>query len=238
MDRQLYEIRRDDEKGLLIIVHDRLDRKVSGTLWSKINSALGPARLERVCFDFKDSTGIDTSGVALLRILKNLCSKRNIDFTCLNLPEPVEQFMRYTEELSQGHREPAAKSEPDTLSQIGNWFMNRLHGAYLLVRFIGDCLAGLAWYIRNPHRFPLRLMLEQVQLVGSDAMPLVIFMSALMGMIMVFQGPFFHAGGGYPSEYISPTWWPLPSRGRWPRCLLRLSFPAVPEQRLRHKLVP
>ena len=188
MEKQLYELIRDAKGGLLIVVHDRLDRKVSGTLWSKVNSALVTARPERVCFDFKDSTGIDISGVALLRILENRCSERDIDFACLNMPELVEQFMRYAEELSQGHRKTGAKWAPDTLSRMGGWLMERLNGAYLLIKFIGDCIAGLVWYIRNPHRFPMRLMLEQIQLVGSDAMPLVILMSALMGMIMVFQG--------------------------------------------------
>jgi phospholipid/cholesterol/gamma-HCH transport system permease protein len=188
VDDQSLEIRRDKEGELLIAVHGRLDRKVVGPLWSRVKDAVATSRTERVIFDLADVTGIDTSGVALLRILESLCAERGIAFRSRNLSDSVGQFVEYTKELSPEHRTPATLTTPDPISRIGGWFEDRLRGTYLFASFVGDCLAGIAWYVRNPSRFPVRLMLVQMQKTGTDAMPLVIFMSALMGMIMVFQG--------------------------------------------------
>jgi phospholipid/cholesterol/gamma-HCH transport system permease protein len=187
MDNQTHEIRKEDG-NILVAVHGRLDLKTSGRLWCELKGAITMNRPKRVCFDLQAATGIDTSGVSLMRLLENLCSERDIVFSCWNLPPSVDQFIGYTKELSPGHRAPGAPSAPGVISQLGGWFQELLHVTYLFIRFVGDCMAGVGWYVRNPHRFPARQVLRQVQQVGADAMPLVIFMSALMGMIMVFQG--------------------------------------------------
>jgi phospholipid/cholesterol/gamma-HCH transport system permease protein len=185
---QTTEIRMDGKGELHIVVRGGLDRKVTGPLWSRVKDAVATSGPERVTFDLGEVTGMDTSGVALLRIAESLCSDRGIDFRSKNLPDSVGQFVRYTKELSPRHRTLGVPSPPDTISRIGGWFEDRLRGTYVFVEFLGHCIAGIAWYVRNPSRFPMRQMLGQIQKTGTDAMPLVIFMSALMGLIMVFQG--------------------------------------------------
>lgn len=100
MDRKAPEIKKDDEGNIVIVMHGRLDRRSSGRLWLKAKGMIGAARPRQVRFDFGNATGIDTSGIAVLRLLENFCSNRGIIFSCSNVPPSMDQFIQYAKDLS------------------------------------------------------------------------------------------------------------------------------------------
>ncbi len=188
MERMRYEIEEDGKGSLLIFVHGRLDRQATGRLWCEAREKILGSDLESVFFDLRDVSGVDSSGVALMRLLEKLCGEQGIDFSSRNLPASLEPFIRYIREHASSHEKVCIPPKGNIASRTGKWVEAKLQGAGEFIRFVGNCLAAIGWCIRNPQHLPVRLFVEQIQVVGADAMPLVILMSALMGMIMIFQG--------------------------------------------------
>jgi phospholipid/cholesterol/gamma-HCH transport system permease protein len=176
-----------EEKGSVIPLRGEVGREEAAALWEKARSAIDSGT-EKLILDFKEARGIDTAGVALVRLVGKRCEKHGIEFALRNVPEDIEQFLEYTREHSEGGQEQEMAPPPGWVSLAGKGFLGKVGALAHLVRFVGDfSLAGLR-VLRDPRKLRPEEILHHLQLVGAEAIPLVGTLSALMGMIMVFQG--------------------------------------------------
>jgi phospholipid/cholesterol/gamma-HCH transport system permease protein len=165
-----------------------VDRSQVGDLWTEIQELLRAGEPGRLLVDFREVTRIDTAGVVVLRALADLCAGRGIEVTRVNVPEGVEQFLRYASERASGNTDEPSIPRPGPVSRLGSWALGKLVEASVVTRFVGDLTAAAGRTILRPHRLRLREMLWRLQVVGAHATPMVLLLSALMGMIIVFQG--------------------------------------------------
>jgi phospholipid/cholesterol/gamma-HCH transport system permease protein len=174
-------------EATVIRLQGRVSRQEAGDVWRKAREAIdsGPAKF---FLDFEGVSGIDTAGVALVRLARERCQERGIDFGLRNVPGDISQFLEYTRQHSSGCQEPEKPPQPGWISRAGERFLEKIGALAHFIRFIGDfTLAGLR-VLRQPSRLRPGEILHHLQLVGAEAIPLVGALSALMGMIMVFQG--------------------------------------------------
>ena len=56
------------------------------------------------------------------------------------------------------------------------------------LQFVGDVALGAAGLLRHPRRWPWRTLLHELQVGGSDALPIVGLTSFLLGVAVAYQG--------------------------------------------------
>ncbi len=171
----------------VIYLEGMLDRVRVPGLWTRIAETLGRIEAGRVIVDCREVEGVDSAGVALLRLLGRECDRRRLAWSRRELPEQAEEFLRYAEERSERNREEEAGPEPGLVGRIGIRTGEILATAGGAVAFLGLFLLAAAGSLRRGHGLPVREILYQLQKVGADAVPFVFLLSGLMGFIIGMQ---------------------------------------------------
>lgn len=175
------------EGTLTLHLHGELNRDRANTVWKDVKGALASAETDRLVIDFHETTDLDSAGLAVLFGLEKLCSESNITVSLQNVPEAMDEFIRYTKEHSSGKR-GQVPSLPDPISRIGEWGLERLRGSHAFIQYIGNVAFAGLWFFFRPRTSEIRETVYQLQAVGAGAVPLMIALSTLMGIIIVFQG--------------------------------------------------
>lgn len=182
------EITDDNGNETIVLLRGRLDRAKAGPLWRDLADLLKTTKPARLILDFKEVTGINTAGVALLLSIERLCLSQRIILSQQNLPETLAPFLEYLRERSSGLPVSSKIARTDPISRLGASAFSHLGDAYAFVRFLGDSLAAGPRQLVNLRRWHWREILVQFQLAGVGAVPLLGALSLLLGAIMVFQG--------------------------------------------------
>lgn len=184
--------RREESKAtkneLLIRVAGRLDREMAARVWNQVRTALRPHPGAPLNLDFSEVSGIDSAGVALLRTLSKECASAGSSISVRNAAPDIAEFLRYMNEHASTEGTAEIPVESANAGFIDSWIQKKLTNMRMFVAFMGACAADAARCLRHPNRVRLGETLLQIDQVGSGALPLLCFMSFLMGMIMVFQG--------------------------------------------------
>jgi phospholipid/cholesterol/gamma-HCH transport system permease protein len=181
------EIEKSENGAFILRLDGRLDRDRIAFIWQEALRQIKTAGIEKLVLDFKEVAGIDSAGIALLRCIEGLCADRGIRLAKRGIPAAVDQFLNYVEEHAAEHREERPPSPPGALSRLGDWSLERMREARAFVRFIGDFVVAVAVNVFDLRRLRLREIVYQLQVTGSESMPLVAGLSFLMGIIMAFQ---------------------------------------------------
>ncbi len=185
---QVTKINHEGLGDLVVHLRGRLDRTAAGPLWRELGDIFKRTTPARLILDFREVTGIDTAGVALLLSLERLCLSQNTEISQRNLPEALAPFLNYLRERSAGLPVAAAVAQADPVSRLGASLFSHLRDAYAFVRFLGDSLAAGPRQLISRGRWHWREVLVQFQSAGVGAVPLLGTLSLLLGALMVFQG--------------------------------------------------
>jgi phospholipid/cholesterol/gamma-HCH transport system permease protein len=176
------------EEGWIVRIQGPLYTSEVGPLWKELKAKLASGKPSRVVVDCSAITGIDTAGIAFFRLVETACAKRKVPFDLRGMPPAQDAFVRYVQEHATARPKEPPSPTPDLVTRLGRWGEQRFATVRDFIRFTGDCAAAALGYLRHPARIPRREILFHMQSVGPEAVPLVLLLGALMGMIMVFQG--------------------------------------------------
>ncbi len=179
---------KESDGSYVLRLQGQLDRVQVGRIWRRMEPSLKVPGLKRLIVDFRNVTGMDTSGVVLAQKLERVCRQREIDLVLRDMPSVVEEFLSYARERSPERKEIQQPPSEGLIARLGSWGIARRDDIISIVEFVGDFAFGCLMTLRRPHRFNFGSFMNQLQLVGWDAVPIVCGLSALMGMIIVFQG--------------------------------------------------
>lgn len=80
-----------------------------------------------------------------------------------------------------------AEAACDPFTAVGLATTKLFHGKRESATFLGECVLSAVRLVRQPRRFQWRSFLEEVQLCGVMALPIVSLISLLVGLIMAYQ---------------------------------------------------
>ncbi len=172
-----------------LYLRGRLDHEQSGDLWRELSHFLQQHNPGHVICDLKHVTGINTAGVALLRLLEQRCSQSGTELVYRNLPEIARRFFqaKTTSDWQHGLAfEPLGIPAP--VNRVGAWVAGHFRGAHQLLYFLGEVVAAGLTVLRHPSRFRWDEFFRHLEEVGVKAVLLICILNALTGLIMVYQG--------------------------------------------------
>jgi phospholipid/cholesterol/gamma-HCH transport system permease protein len=165
-----------------------LDFQHAQALWESILQSLRRSPPSKLILDFESISIMDSSGLALIRLLKRYCDTHGIPLEHRSIPSSAEYFARFLDLPLT----PSAPSEDSFLtarvSSLGGIVRSKWSEWNDLVRFIGDFFISTGSALHHFRRFRWREVLYYAQLSGADAMPIVFLLSFLLGLVMAFQG--------------------------------------------------
>jgi len=177
------------EDGHLIMRFEgKLDLAEIGDLWDKALMTLRADKINHLTLDLEKVGIVDTAGATLLHKLKQHCSEEGISVTEKNIPPSVQQFLEYIQKHSPQKLDSHVPAEKNLVAHLGERVQAHLIEARSFVRFLGEFLSAAASRLLRPHTLHFREILYHTQMVGVGAVPLLVSLSLLLGMLMVFQG--------------------------------------------------
>lgn len=159
-----------------------LDAASYDGLIRRLQSEAGPGT---VLLDLERTGGLDTLGAARLLRLVGEARGRGLDVRLANLPEGTRRLL---DEIDPSilDVDAVAKRRP-VLEQIGGRTLDVADSGRELGRLLADTAVGVSRPFGR-RGIPWGRTLEQMALVGSNAVPIVVFISCLIGVVLALNG--------------------------------------------------
>ena len=165
----------------------RFDNLTVAKLWREAEELAGRLSSPRVCIDAAGITYCDGAGVALLLHFQGLLRAQGMETQIDHLPERVDVLLRMFNP-EDFRRSPALPPAPVSIAeQVGRATVKLGQDIVHQIRFIGEVFYFLGLCLRHPRQMRWRDALRVAETAGVDALPIVILISSLIGLIMAFQ---------------------------------------------------
>lgn len=188
MSRSVVRFEEDQEHHLILHLEGKLELNDVKDVWKEALKALRKAKIKSLTLNLEKVTIVDTAGAVLFRNLEQYCSEGGIGFALKNIPPSVEQFLQYVKQHAATKSNSYVGTEVNYVERIGKKVHAQLLETKWFVRFFGRFLGAATSRLLRPHTIHFQEILYQIQLVGVGAVPLLVSLSLLLGMLMVFQG--------------------------------------------------
>ncbi len=171
-----------------IAIEGRLDSNTTGQIWRKATETVATAKARSVVIDAAAVDYCDGSGIALFVHLRNLQHKagRQLEIQGLR-PE----FQGLLEESDPGDLERLeSRQQPKTnlAEDVGRAVVGLWEDTQSLISFVGELLSALVTAAMHPKSVRWRDVVRVAETAGVNALPIIVLVSFLMGVIMAFQG--------------------------------------------------
>jgi phospholipid/cholesterol/gamma-HCH transport system permease protein len=159
-----------------------------GALWDALRPAL--AQLEpgtQATLDLSRVPRADGGSMALLVFLRAEASTRGVQLELAGANPQVRQIL----ELYHGDAPPSLPEHmqpEDVLSQVGRETLATVAEVRKVFEFVGQSALELGSVVTAPRTGRWRDLLPLVERVGVNALPVVLLINFLMGLVMAFQG--------------------------------------------------
>jgi len=145
-------------------------------------------QVQKITFDTSEIVDWDSSLLTFLMDIHDYCSANNIVLDTDGLPQGVDKLIALATAVPE--REGARKKFVHTpiLDSIGSSALMLWQAASELLVFIGEAVVAFLKFLVGKASFRRRDLTLLLQECGVDALPIVILISFLVGLILAFVG--------------------------------------------------
>ena len=146
------------------------------------------AQVRGVAFDTKELISWDSSVLAFLVELSELCRQRGINMDRAGLPAGVRRLLHLAEAVPEKKGARKEEAEISFLQRVGISAIGAGDSLGEMLKFLGEMSVTFVRLFRMKARFrPVDLFLL-IQQCGAQALPIVTLISFLVGVILAFVG--------------------------------------------------
>ena len=174
------------EEGLVFSIIGPLDSNTTGQAWRTALRILQQANPRRLIVDAARLTYCDGAGAALLLELRRRQRARQGTYEIRSL-NPAYQALLDLYGRSDGQNPGTAVPAASTVEQIGRAAVMLGNDIVDLIAFVGELCAALGRALRHPGLVRWRDVLLTAERAGVNALPIVVLLGFLLGLIMAFQ---------------------------------------------------
>jgi phospholipid/cholesterol/gamma-HCH transport system permease protein len=180
-------IERDSSGQVTLIPTGRLDADSVPDIWTRTVSALQPSRPARVTIEAAGITYCDGSGLAWLVEVQRLAGAVGGEVEIRGLADVHQRLLerfdpRMFQELHHAKPESSHVAE-----EVGRAAVQLARDLRQLISFVGELAVALACAARHPSKVRWRDAWLTAEHAGANAVPIVVLISFLIGLIMAFQ---------------------------------------------------
>ena len=173
---------------LVMAIAGRLDSSTTGKIWRQASEAVAAAKVRSVIVDATEVDYCDGSGIALFVHLRNLQHKAHAQLEIHGLRPEFEELLQESElgdlEQSESQRRP----KTNAAEEVGRAIVGFWEDTRSLIGFVGELVSALGRAAIHPKSVRWRDVVRVAETAGVNALPIIVLVSFLMGVIMAFQG--------------------------------------------------
>ena len=179
----------DGKAGALTLrLQCRLDQESAAGLIADFASLLASRRPARLVVNLAAVDYIDDFGVSVLAGLKKKMAELRGDMVLEDVGDKISRVLSYHHFNTLWHApHHAGKSKQDIFTSLGEAIFKFGTETGYALSFLGDTCLSLLYVFKHPAKLRGNDILENMQRVGVDALPIVGLISFLLGLIMAFM---------------------------------------------------
>jgi phospholipid/cholesterol/gamma-HCH transport system permease protein len=171
-----------------IAIEGRLDSNTTGRIWRQATETVATAKARSVTVDASQVDYCDGSGIALFVHLRNVQRKAGGQLEIHGLRPEFQGLLEESdlgdlEQLESQRRPKTNLAEDVGRAVVGFWEDNQS-----LIGFVGELVSALGRAAMHPKSVRWRDVVRVAETAGVNALPIIVLVSFLMGVIMAFQG--------------------------------------------------
>jgi len=178
---------RDDTRCLHLSGDWRIGQPIplSGDMEKQLKSEPG---IQKITFDTSKIAGWDSSLLTFLMDVHNDCSKNSIAVDTSGLPQGVDKLIALATAVPERKGARKQASRDSVLVRIGAASITLWQAGSELLVFIGEAVVAFLRFLVGKASFRRSDLTLLIQECGVDALPIVILISFLVGLILAFVG--------------------------------------------------
>lgn len=160
----------------------------AGYVWNRaraLRRGLNAAR--KVEIDLSGLRALDGGSAALLLHLQDTLSARGLQTDFVSPTPRVSEVLELYRVEHDPRRKQARRRAPSMLDQVGRSARTLLRELLLIFDFIGQLLLSTSRVFRSARSANWREMTATMERAGADAVPIVVLINFLVGLVMAFQ---------------------------------------------------
>ena len=187
-----------DEDLLILRLRGWLDSEMGGRIWLEAVSAVEEKRPSKLTVDGLELTYCDVAGIGLLIDLKAHQEELGGSFELRGVPEKYYHLLQLFPPSvisDRGRKEHERSSLPE---EVGAATAGVGRNIRALIEFIGELSTALGRSLIHPGRGIWKKCGAVMEMAGVNAVPIIILLGFLIGLILAFQsaGPMAQYGAG------------------------------------------
>jgi len=144
--------------------------------------------VKNIAFESKELSSWDSSVLAFLVEVSDLCRKRGIDMDRTSLPSGLRRLLELAEAVPEKKGARKEEVEISFLERVGNSAIGAGSSLGEMLRFLGEMTLTFIKLFRMKVRFRAVDLTLLIQQSGAQALPIVTLISFLVGVILAFVG--------------------------------------------------
>jgi phospholipid/cholesterol/gamma-HCH transport system permease protein len=173
---------------LLMAIAGRLDSSTTGKIWRQATEAVVAAKARSVIVDAAEVDYCDGSGIALFAHLRNLQHKARAQLEIHGLRPEFEELLQESELGDLEQLESKRRPKTNLTEELGRVVVGFWEDTRSLIGFVGELVSALGTAVIHPKSVRWRDVVRVAETAGVNALPIIVLVSFLMGVIMAFQG--------------------------------------------------
>ena len=173
--------------GALLVLHGSLAFGDAETIWQQLHAQAQTAdRGSTLHLDMSDVQRVDGGVMALLAHVRAELHQRGVASEFVGASDPVQEIIHlYRGDMAVGRRK--RRKPQGMLDQLGNATMAVLLNLQLVLAFLGDMVVAGIGAVRAPRSVNWKDLAPTMERAGADAVPIVMLINFLVGLVMAFQ---------------------------------------------------
>ena len=171
-----------------IAIEGRLDSNTTGRIWRQATETVANAKARSVTVDASQIDYCDGSGIALFVHLRNLQRKAAGQLEIHGLRPEFQGLLEESDLGDLEQLESQRRPKTNLAEDVGRAVVGFLEDTRSLIGFVGELVSALGTAAMHPRSVRWRDAVRVAESAGVNALPIIVLVSFLMGVIMAFQG--------------------------------------------------
>jgi phospholipid/cholesterol/gamma-HCH transport system permease protein len=171
-----------------ITIEGRLDSNTTGKIWRQATETVATAKAGSVTVDASQIDYCDGSGIALFVHLRNLQRKAGGQLEIHGLRPEFQGLLEESDLGDLEQLESQRRLKTNLAEDVGRAVVVFWEDTRSLIGFVGELVSALGTAAMHPKSVRWRDVVRVAESAGVNALPIIVLVSFLMGVIMAFQG--------------------------------------------------
>ncbi len=171
-----------------IAIEGRLDSNTTGRIWRQATETVATAKARSVTVDASQVEYCDGSGIALFVHLRNAQRKAGGQLEIHGLRPEFQGLLEESDLGDLEQLESQRRPKTNLAEDVGRVVVGFWEDTQSLISFVGELVSALGRAAMHPKSVRWRDVVRVAETAGVNALPIIVLVSFLMGVIMAFQG--------------------------------------------------